>query len=136
MVRGAALAMLGLALAAATAPGAPSAPPAPDAGLDGGTPDAGAPHPSPLARWTEYPPAQVADAGATDLVELSVGAFVDLRLPYPVLVSVCDAALATIEDRPDGGLRFTGVDGGATHCGLWFFSNSFPQRYVDVRVVR
>jgi hypothetical protein len=100
-----------------------------DAGADGGL-DAG-----PLARWTLFEPGQVADAGATDLVELSVGAWVEVPLDKPVVLTVCDAPLAAVEERPKG-LRFTGLDAGATHCGLWFFSNAFPQRYVEVRVVR
>ncbi len=104
--------------------------------MDAGPGDAGAGGDAgPLARWTLLEPWQVEDAGATDLVELSVGAWLEVPLAKPVVLTVCDAVLAEVEALSTG-LRFTGVDAGATHCGLWFFRSPFPQRTVDLRVVR
>ena len=112
-------------------PGFPDAG-SPDAGAgdaDGGRPAAG-----PVARWTMLPAELMADAGATDLVEVSVGASVEVPLQKKTVLTVCDAVLAEVEDRPSG-LRFTGVDAGTTRCGLWFFRNPFPQRTVRLTVV-
>jgi hypothetical protein len=106
--------------------------------LGAGGPDAGAPMDAgvrAVARWTAYQGDAVADAGATDLVEVSVGAMVEVPVPQPVVMTVCDAPLAQVETRAEG-TRFTGLRPGATHCGLWFFKAAFPQRYVELRVVR
>jgi hypothetical protein len=75
------------------------------------------------------------DAGATDLVELSLGASVEVPLPMPAVMTVCDAPLASVE-LTDAGVRLAGRERGLTHCGLWFYRNAFPQRLVEVRVIR
>jgi hypothetical protein len=72
------------------------------------------------------------DAGATDRVELSLGASLVLELP-PVAQVICDAPIVDAE-LLDQGLRFKALDAGITLCGVWLVGpyRHVPNRLVDV----
>jgi hypothetical protein len=122
-------------------PGAPDAGQPGDggvAGRDGGARpevDAGRPDAGPPASWRAFTGESLFDGGVSDLVELKVGASIEVSFPRQTVSIVCDdVTLFTLEPLVTT-FRFTGLKPGHTHCGFWFEPNSFPNRYVDITVL-
>lgn len=105
-----------------------------DGGLaDAATVDPGAADGGSRARWRTWESA-LFDGGVSDLVELSVGAQVELTFPQRTVAVICDdPTLFTLEALPTSH-RFTGLKPGHTHCGFWYAPQPFPHRYVSIAV--
>ena len=118
-----------------TAPSSPSPAPAPEPDPEP-TLDAGpAAVPEHRALWIAWDGGDLLDGGETDLLELTVGRTVELRLPRAVVLQVCDAPLVGIETRAgDVTLEVTGLRAGTTHCGFWYQRSPGPNRYFGVVV--
>ena len=103
-----------------------------DAGLDGGV-DASCTVAQPS--WQALDGGELFAGGFTDLVELPLGASLDLTLPREVIMTVCDDPL--VEVQPSGGtIHLVGRRPGVTQCGFWYFKGSVPNRFARVSVRR
>ncbi len=66
---------------------------------------------------------------------ITVGAYAELRLGYPIIEAICDdTTVVRVEDGGDH-LRLRGLAVGTTLCGFWKQKSPRPQRLIEVQVI-